>query len=159
MPVRRVKELLDREGIEYRTIRHAPAFTAMEEAAASHIPGAAWAKTVVFFDHDRPGLAVLPATYHVNQERLARLSQADSARLATEEETVRLFPECEAGAMPPFGLLWDVPVYADESITAVDRVAFHAGSHAEAVEMATSDFIRLADPEVGDFADRDRPQA
>lgn len=154
MPVRKVKELLEREKVSYRTIDHPPAYTAMEEAAVTHVPGASWAKTVVYFADGKPGLAVLPATHHVNTGRLAEHAGARELRIATEEETEDLFPDCELGAMPPFGELWGIPVILDDSLAEAERIAFHAGSHRESVELAYADFERVAKGMKGSFADR-----
>jgi Ala-tRNA(Pro) deacylase len=154
MPVRKVKELLEGAGISYRAVEHPPAYTAMEEAAVTHVPGASWAKTVVYFADGSPGLAVLPATHHVNTEKLARESGASELRIATEEETEDLFPDCELGAMPPFGNLWGVPVIVDESLSDAGSIAFHAGSHRESLELAYSDIEKVAGAAKGSFADK-----
>lgn len=154
MPVQKVKRMLENEGVTYRSILHPVAYTAQEEAAASHVPGSAWAKTVVFIADGEPGLAVLPATHHVNPDRLAETLGASELRMATEDETAEFFPDCEVGAMPPFGGLWGVMVYVDESLSEEGRVAFHAGSHKESLEMAYGDFERVAQAEKADFADR-----
>lgn len=152
MPIERVRELLEREHVTYRTMKHAEAYTAQEEAAAAHVSGYEWAKTVAVYLDDDPALAVLPATHHVDPERLARAAGAERIRLAGEPELAELFPDCEVGAMPPFGALWDVPVYLDRALEGVERVAFHAGSHDEAVEMEYAEFARLLDAAVADFA-------
>jgi Ala-tRNA(Pro) deacylase len=110
---------------------------------------------VVFYADDRPGLALLPATRRVDLQRLARAAGARDARLASEEEMTELFPDAEVGAVPPFGGLWNVPVFCDESLRRRERIAFHAGSHREAVRMAYGDFERLAEPVVADFSERE----
>lgn len=153
MPIQRVRELLEKDGTEYTVIPHAAAYTAQEAAAAAHIPGAHWAKTVAFYADGRPALAVLPATRHIDLERLALAAGASRVRLATEKEIADLFPECELGAVPPFGALWGLPVYLDRSLAAHGRVAFHAGSHREAVAVSFPDFERLLEAVVADFAE------
>lgn len=155
MPIDRVESLLREHDTEYERIEHPPAFTAQEEAAAAHVSGREWAKTIVFYADDRPGLALLPATHRVDLERLARAVGAHEARLASEDEMADLFPDVEVGAVPPFGALWDLPVFCDESLRQHEHVTFHAGSHREAVRMGYSDFERLAEPVVAAFAERE----
>lgn len=152
MPINKVQDLLKEKGIEFSTIEHRVAYTAQEEAAAAHVPGREWAKTVIFHADGEPILAVLPATHQVDPERLAALAGCDEIRLATEDELGDLFPECELGAVPPFGALWGYPVYADRSLVDAGRIAFHAGSHREAVSMEFSDFVSVAGPRMGAFA-------
>ncbi|MBI4541266.1 MAG: YbaK/EbsC family protein [Gemmatimonadetes bacterium] len=153
MPIQRVRDFLEREGNDYAVIPHPVAYTAQEEAAAAHVPGAEWAKTVVFFGAGQPGLAVLPATRHVDLERLALAADTSRVRLATEAEMADLFPDCEVGAVPPFGGLWGLPVYLDRSLAHSARIAFHAGSHREAVTMGYADFERLLGAVIVEFAE------
>jgi Ala-tRNA(Pro) deacylase len=155
MPNERVTDLLSAHGAEYRRIEHARAFTAQEEAAAAHVPGREWAKTVVFYADEAPAIALLPATYRVDFDRLAEAAGAQATRLASEDELANLFPDCEVGAVPPFGSLWHVPVFCDASLRLREQIAFHAGSHREALQMGFADFARVAEPVVADFAVRE----
>lgn len=148
----RLEELLEAEGVDYEVIRHEPVFTAQEEAAAAHVPGRSWAKTIVMLVDSRPALAVLPATRRVDTEEFRRLVGARKARLADEEEFADLYDDCEAGAMPPFGSLYGQPTFVDDTLRRAERIAFHAGDHRIAVEMAYADWERLADPVPGSFS-------
>jgi Ala-tRNA(Pro) deacylase len=154
MPTRRVQNLLQERGAEYARIEHEPAYTAQQEAAAAHVPGREWVKTVVFFRDDEPALALVPATHRVDIERLSTAAGARSARFASEEEIAELFPDCERGAVPPFGSLWGLPVFCDAALRLREQVAFHAGSHREALQMKYSEFERLAEPVVAEFSER-----
>lgn len=146
MPVRKLKEYLDRHGIEYVTITHSPAYTAQTIAAAAHIPGKDLAKTVMVALDDQMAMAVLPSSVMVDLERLREAAGVDKARLATEAEFKGLFPECEVGAMPPFGNLWDMPVYVDPTLAKDEDIAFNAGSHVELIKLAYDDFAMLVKP-------------
>jgi Ala-tRNA(Pro) deacylase len=146
MPVKRLKEYLDRHGIEYVTITHSPAYTAQTIAAAAHIPGKDLAKTVMVVLDDQMAMAVLPSSTMVDLERLREAAEVKKARLATEAEFKGLFPECEVGAMPPFGNLWDMPVYVDATLAEDEDIAFNAGSHVELIKLAYGDFARLVGP-------------
>lgn len=148
----RLKELLEDEGVEHEVIRHDPVYTAQEEAAATHITGRAWAKTVVMFVDGEPALAVLPATRRVDEEAFRRVTGADEVRLGQEEEFASLYDDCEPGAMPPFGGLYGQATFVDDSLRRAERIAFHAGDHETAVEMAYADWERLADPVPGSFS-------
>ncbi len=135
----------------YTVLTHRTAFTAQEEAAAAHVPGRQWAKTVVCFADEEPILAVLPAHHHVDLERLRKLVGAATIRIAMERELSALYPLCETGAIPPLGHLFGQPVYVDRVIAEDTEVVFHAGTHVDAVRMRYSDLAAISSPVVGDF--------
>lgn len=148
MPVRRLKEFLDGHGVKYLTIKHSPAYTAQEIAASAHVRGRELAKTVVVKLDGRMALAVLPASVKVDLDLLRRESGAGKAELASESEFVGAFPECELGAMPPFGNLYGMPIYVDDRLLEDEEIVFNAGSHSELIRMSYDDFERLTVPKV-----------
>jgi len=148
MPVRRLKEYLDRENVKYVSIRHSPAYTAQEIAASAHIRGQDLAKSVVVKVDGQMALAVLPASVKVDLGFLREAAGARRTELATESDFINAFPECELGAMPPFGNLYSMPVYVDERLTLDKEIAFNAGTHSELIRMPYADFARLAKPQV-----------
>ena len=157
MPVRQLKQFLDENEIRYVTLSHSPAFTAQEIAASAHIPGRELAKTVIVKLDGKMAMAVLPASYFVDLERLAEVAGARQAELATEAEFKNLFPGCEPGAMPPFGNLYDMPVFSSGSLEEDKEIAFNAGSHTELLRLAYADFKRLVKPQVVSFSTRPQP--
>jgi len=152
MPVRKLKELLERENIKYVSIRHSTAFTAQEIAAATHIPGKELAKTVMVKVNGKMAMAVLPASYEVDFKKLKEIAGAANVELAVEEEFKYMFPECDIGAMPPFGNLYSMDVFVAIPLTEDEEIAFNAGSHSELIRLPYRDFERLVKPRVGDFA-------
>jgi Ala-tRNA(Pro) deacylase len=154
MAVRKLKEFLDSQKVKYVSITHSLAFTAQEIAASAHIPGSELAKTVVVKLDGRTAMVVLPASQKVDFEALRRLAGATEARLASEQEFRDMFPECEVGAMPPFGNLYGMEVFVTKGLTADEEVAFNAGSHTELIRLAYRDFERLVKPKVVDFPPR-----
>lgn len=158
MPIaKKLETMLEESAVDYEVIAHEPAYTAQEEAAATHTPGREWAKTVVMFADDEPALAVLPATRTVDESAFRDLAGAAEARLAREKEFAGLYDDCEPGAMPPFGALYGQPTFVDESLRRAERIAFHAGDHETAVEMAYGDWEKLAEPVPGSFSNRREP--
>src|SRR5690349_5189464 len=149
-----VQEFLRRGNVAYTVFQHAPAFTAQEEAAVTHVPGRNWAKAVVCFADGEPIQAVVPADREVDLDRLADVARAHEMRLADEAELRWLYPDCELGAMPPLGPLYKQAVYVDEALTHDDEIVFNAGTHTDAVCMRYADFAVLARPIVGRFAER-----
>ncbi len=143
-------------GVPFTLLRHPPAFTAQREAAAAHVPGREWAKTVVCLADGKPLLVVLPAHYKVDLESLKAVVNAGELRLATEQEFSALYPECETGAMAPLGPLYGQPVFVDRSLTKDPEIVFHAGTHIDAIRMRYSDFVKLVHPVAGEFARIDR---
>ena len=148
MPIKKLKDHLDGEKIKYVTISHSPAFTAMEVAESAHVPGRALAKTVMVKLDGRMAMAVLPSTRKVDLNLLRESAGAEEAKLATEAEFKSLFPDCETGAMPPFGNLYGMDVYVSPSLAEDDQIAFNAGSHTEVMRLAYQDFERLVKPRV-----------
>ena len=151
MPVKKIKEFLDGAGVKYIVVSHAPAYTAQEIAASAHIPGRELAKTVMVKLDGKMAMAVLPASHVVDFDQLKQTAGSEKAELASEDEFRNLFPECEVGAMPPFGNLYDIPVYAEISLTEDEEIAFNAGSHKELFRMAYKDFTDLVKPTAGKF--------
>lgn len=150
---RRVKAYLEEEGVAYEHGEHPPAFTAQEVAAAEHIPGKELAKTVMLTDGGTFLMAVLPATRRVEIDELREVAGNSELRLAEEEEFADLFPNVEIGAMPPFGNLYDVPVFVDQSLREDESITFNAGTHTDTIRMAYADFERLVDPVVAEFSE------
>jgi Ala-tRNA(Pro) deacylase len=154
MPVQKLKEFLDREGVKYVSIHHSQAFTAQEVAASAHVSGVEMAKTVVVRLDGRTALAVLPASQWVDFAALKACTGAGEARLASEQEFRDMFPDCELGAMPPFGNLYGLEVYVAKRLAEDEEIAFNACSHTELIRLAYRDFERLAKPRVMEFAHR-----
>jgi Ala-tRNA(Pro) deacylase len=151
MRPRSLDQFLQRARVPYTTFRHPEAFTAQSEAAVSHVPGRSWAKIVVCMADEEPILAVLPAPYMLDLEQLCLLTGARALRLASEHEFEQLYPDCEAGAMPPFGNLYLQRVFVDQSLVGETDMAFNAGTHTDAIRMHYFDFAELTRPIVGLF--------
>jgi len=152
MPIlTKLREFLDKQAVHYETLTHAPAFTAQEVAAAQHVPGRELAKVVIAKAGERFVMAVLPALNKLDLAKLGAALPEKTAQLASEEEFARLFPQCEPGAMPPFGNLFGLPVYVDTSLSRDETIVFQAGTHTETVRLRYAEFARLVAPTVGDF--------
>ena len=151
MPVTTLKQLLDTEKIKYVSIIHSTAYTAPEVAASAHIPGRELAKTVIVYLDGEMAMAVLPANRKVVLADLREMTGADQAKLVPEEDFKKRFPDCEVGAMPPFGNLYGMEVYVAASLAQNAEIAFNAGSHTEVIKLAYKDFERLVRPQVIPF--------
>jgi Ala-tRNA(Pro) deacylase len=138
--------------MRYVIMSHSKAYTAQGIAAVSHIPGKYLAKSVIVKLDGALAMAVLPASYQVDLTALKKAVGVKDAELASEREFKQHFPDCETGAMPPFGNLYGIPVYVDESLTEDEEIAFNAGSHHELIRMSYLDFDRLVRPEVMSFS-------
>jgi Ala-tRNA(Pro) deacylase len=153
MPVPALTNFLDQHKVKYAIIPHSPAFSAQQIAARAHISGKELAKTVILKVDGRLAMAVLPASQKVD---LGELRQAIgwNIEIAQEEEFRSRFPECDLGAMPPFGNLYDMDVYVADSLAEDEEIAFNAGSFTELVQLAYQDFERLVRPRVLHFGAR-----
>lgn len=148
MPVKALKEFLDNHHIKYMCINHSPGFTAQEIAAAAHVSGKQLAKTVIVKLGDQLAMVVLPANEHINFAALKKFTGGKNADLARESEFKGKFPECEVGAMPPFGNLYGMPVYVSNHLSDWGQIIFNSGSHSELMKLSYQDFVRLVKPEV-----------
>ena len=136
-------------------IRHHPrAVTAQEVAASEHVPGKMLAKTVMVLADGKMIMLALPATYQVDIEKASTALRAGEVRLAQEGEFEDTFPDCEVGAMPPFGNLYEVPVYVEEALAEDETIVFRAGTHTDTMSVRYADFERLVEPTVAEFAAR-----
>lgn len=149
MPVKKLKDFLDRQKVKYMVCIHSTAYTAQEIAASAHIRGKNLAKTVIVRLDGKLAMAVLTASQRVSFNLLKKLGKAKTAELAGEEEFKNYFPDCEVGAMPPFGNIYKLAVYADKKLSEDREIAFNAGSHRELIKLSFSDFKKLVKPKFG----------
>ena len=151
MPATALKEYLDSHGIRYVSIRHSLAYTAQEVAASAHVLGRDFAKTIIVSSDEGLAMVVLPASRRLVLADLREMMITGHVRLASEAEFKAVFPDCELGAMPPFGNLYGMPVYVAASLAEEPEIAFNAGTHTEVIKLAYEDFDRLVQPTVLDF--------
>src|SRR2546425_1645159 len=140
MPVKTLKQFLDKEKIKYVSIVHSTAYTAQEVAASAHITGKELAKTVIVELDGKMAMAVLPANRKIVLQDLREVTGSDQVKFASEEGFKQQFPDCETGAMPPFGNLYGMEVYVAEALNENDQIAFNAGSHTEVIKLSYKDF-------------------
>ncbi len=153
--LKRLKEYLDQHSIKYQTITHSVAYTSQEIAAAAHISGQQMAKVVMVKADGEMIMTVLPASHVVDLRRLQEISGARNVVLASESEYAPLFEDCEPGAMPPFGNLFNLKVYVSTPLSDDEQIAFNAGSHRELVRLSYKDFDRLVKPQTAAFSIKD----
>ena len=149
---KKLKGLLKKEKVKFEHVTHPEVYTTQEVAAVEHERGRYVIKTVVLKADGNFVLAAVPAALKVDTEALGKLLGAKEVVVAEEHEFASLFPDCEVGAMPPFGKLYDLPLWIDERLTKSEHVVFNAGTHADTVKMSFADYQRLASPQVGEFA-------
>ncbi len=156
--VDRLKQCLTEQHVYFEMQEHRQVYTMQEVAAVLHEKGEHVAKVFIASVDSKPIMLVLPAPAHVDLEKVRRLLKATEARRAREFEFAQLFPDCEVGAMPPFGHLYQVPVILDRSLVAEASIVFQAGTHHTTVKIAMSDYERLVNPLVGDFIAHHEPE-
>jgi Ala-tRNA(Pro) deacylase len=148
MPLSKLRSFLDSHNVKYLVISHSLAYTAQGVAALAHISGKKLAKTVIVKIDGFLAMAVIPASLHVDLDKLRKITGAKEVALATEREFKHAFPDCETGAMPPFGNLYDMAVYADASLAENAEITFSAGTHRELVRMNWIDLMRFVNPSI-----------
>ena len=145
-------KFLNERKIPYRVDHHEPTATATETAQVEHVSGKRFAKTVVVRHDDQMILAVVPAHRHVDLERLSEMTGKGPLELATEKEFSRVFPDCDVGAMPPFGRMYSLDVCIDVDIAICPEVTFNACTHEHTVTVSGRDFLKAAEGQVGSFS-------
>lgn len=149
---KRLKDFLDKNKIKYDAKKHKEVFTAQEVAAVQHVPGDAMAKVVIVKADSKTGMVVLPASHKVDFKKLNKILGTKNLRLATEQEFKSLFPDCEVGAMPPFGSFYNIPVLADQALAKNKEIVFRAGSHKDTIKMKLQDYGKLEKPVLVDVS-------
>ncbi len=149
--LKRLTDYLDKNNVKYVVLTHSPAYTALEIAAITHVPGREVAKTVMANIDGKMSMAVLPSSCMVDFDLLRKGLHASDAELAAEVDFLQAFPECEVGAMPPFGNLYGMEVYVDGTLIGDHEIIFNAGNHRELIRMNARDFERLVKPNVLSF--------
>jgi len=149
-----VQKYLTDQGVQFELIHHEQAFSAQEVAAAEHVTGHMFAKTVIVQGGGSAHMLVLPASRHVDLKAAGKLIGA-KLKMASEEEMKALFADCDIGAEPPFGSQYGLTTYVDESLAAMDEIVFRAGAHDRTVRMRCADYVRLESPTVGSFTIED----
>ena len=156
MTAPRLHEYLDEHGVDYETHTHERAVSAQRLAAAEHHTGWDVAKPVILKVGGELAMAVLPAPLEIDLERAREVFGGNTVELAAEDEFADAFGDCESGAEPPFGNLYDMPVFLDEHLRERSEMICRDGSHTETLTLATNDFVRLVQPEILDFC---RPES
>jgi Ala-tRNA(Pro) deacylase len=146
-----VQSYLDQLGINYKISHHPTAYTAQDLAAAEHVPGRKVIKPVVVQADGHFVMCALPAPYKVDLDELRNQLDADDICLVEENKLQDLFPDCEVGAEPPIGRMFNMQTLMDESVMSDDQVMFQAGTHDDAITMSLADYRRAAMPEVAHF--------
>lgn len=148
----KLKYLLDSEHVSYKELEHEATYTALETAQAQHLPGRQVVKSVIIEAEGDYMMCVLPSTRRIDFDKLTHVLGVQKAMLAEEALVSSLFPDCETGAEPPFGLLAGLKVYVDNTLEENEEIAFNDGSHTSLVLMKFKDYVRLARPTFGDFS-------
>ncbi|MFB3826451.1 MAG: aminoacyl-tRNA deacylase [Bryobacteraceae bacterium] len=139
---------MDESRVGYTHTVHQLAYTAREVASAEHVPPQEVAKTVIVWGDNGYSMLVLPASMVVDFQEVRAVLGLSHVRLATESELAQLFPDCDLGAMPPFGNLYLMPVYMDRTLLRDERIAFNAGTHRDVIHMKMDDYRRLVEPKI-----------
>ena len=147
-----VIEFLDKSKVKYKVTKHKAAFTAQEMAAEEHEPGKYVAKPVVVKADDKYVMCVLPACYNIDLKALKSQLKAKSVKVAKEKELGEIFGDCELGAQPPFGNLYDLPTIMDKVLEQDDHIMFQGGTHEKSIRMSMDDYRKLVGPKVLEFS-------
>jgi len=150
----KLDEFLSERQVPFQKLAHPPAYAANRIAQALHVPGREMAKSVLLRTGHGHVLAVVPATHQVDLDEIRDCLGEESVEMACEEEMEQLFPDCERGAMPPFGSLYHLPTIVDRSLTKDEEIVFEAQSHEEAIRMTYRDYEAIEHPRMGQFAHR-----
>lgn len=142
----KLKAYLDREKIDYQVLEHSVAYTAMEIAGSQHVPGRQVVKSVIVKINQKFLMCILPAIHYIDLYKLQEILKTREINLASEQEISKLFPEFEVGAEPPFGNLYNMPIYADKTLEVDEDIVFNAGTHTDMIKMKWNDYARLAKP-------------
>jgi len=148
----RVIKFLKKSKVKYEVTKHKPAFSAQEMAAVEHEPGKYVAKPVIVKADGKYVMCVLSACYKIDMRALKKQLGAKKVSLAEEKDMGKLFDDCDLGAEPPFGNLYDLPTIIDKALEKDDHITFQAGTHEKAIRMSMDDYRKLVNPQVLEFS-------
>jgi Ala-tRNA(Pro) deacylase len=149
----RIRDFLDSQNVPYEALHHSQAFTAQEVAHSLHVSGKKCVKAVVAERDCEKILVVMPASHRLNFQELKAALRAHQLEMLVESELVGLFPDCDLGAIPPFGNLYGIDVWVDRAVASTERIVVCAGTHEDCIRMRYSDFAKLTRPFVGHFSE------
>src|ERR1017187_9275898 len=155
----RIRDYLESQDVPYEEIHHCQAFSAQEVAHSLHVSGRICVKAVVAERDHELVLVVVPASHRLNFQEFKSASRANQLEMLVESELARLFPDCDLGAIPPFGNLYGIEVWVDRAVSSTEKIVFCAGTHEDCIRMRYSDFAKLARPFVGHFSELESAQA
>jgi Ala-tRNA(Pro) deacylase len=155
----RIRDYLESQDVPYEELHHSQAFSAQEMAHSLHVSGKICVKAVVAEGDHELVLIVVPATHRLKVEEFKSAMKAHQVEMLVESELVRLFPDCDLGAVPPFGNLYGIEVWVDRAVASTEKIVFCAGTHEDCIRMRYSDFAKLARPFVGHFSELESAQA
>jgi Ala-tRNA(Pro) deacylase len=149
-----VQNFLTQQNVPFDVLEHESAYDALRVAQALHVPGIEVAKTVLLrANHDDNFIvAVLPATCSIDLDQVSDALGGSMIELATESEVGEHCPDCELGALPPFGSQYDMQTVVDESLAVDEEIVFEGNTHQEAIRMKYQDFLQVERPMVLSFA-------
>jgi len=147
-----VLEFLKKSGVRYEVTEHKPAFTAQSMAAVEHEPGKYVAKPVIVKADGKYVMCVVSANHKIDLRTLKSQLPAKSVELATEEDMEKIFGDCELGAEPPFGNLYDLPTIMDKALEGDDHIMFQGGTHEKAIRISMDDYRKLVAPKLLEFS-------
>jgi len=149
-------DCLDGNKVSYEVLLHPEAVTAQRIAQAEHVKGRHHAKVVMVKSGDQHLMMVLPADHQIDLEKVEK-AIGEAVSLGKEQEFTTLFSDCAIGAMPPFGNLYGLPTYVDQSLAEQDYIVFEAGTHRDAIKMSYRDYEKIVKPKVNDLAIKLQP--
>jgi Ala-tRNA(Pro) deacylase len=147
-----VMDYLKHNNVQYEVIEHVPAFSAHEVAVVSHVPEKDLAKTLIVNADGKFYMVIMPADHRLDDHLLHDVLKAKHVHLASEEDLQQIFPDCEVGAMPPFGNLYALPVFTDKAMADDDVIVFNACSHTKSIRLKMYDYLRLVKPVIAEFS-------
>ena len=149
----RLIRILEEGGVTYQRLPHSEAFTAQELAEAEHVKGRKHAKVVLVKSREELVMAVLPSDRLLDLKKF-EAETGSAAELASEDEFRSRFPDCELGAIPPFGGLYGMETFVDTHLAEEESIIFEAGTRKEAMRIRYRDFGRLVNPTVVDIGNK-----
>jgi Ala-tRNA(Pro) deacylase len=149
-------DCLDGNKVSYEVLHHPEAVTAQRIAQAEHVKGRHHAKVVMVKSGDEHLMMVLPADHQIDLEKVEK-AIGKAVSLEQEQEFKTLFSDCAIGAMPPFGNLYGLPTYVEQSLAEQDYIVFEAGTHTDAIKMSYRDYEKIVKPNVNDLAIKLQP--
>ncbi len=144
-------DILKKNNCSYKTFVHEPVLTSEQAARVRGNDLSMGAKAMVLRSQGKYFMAVVSGAKTIDMKKLKKILKTKSLSFASPEEVLKI-TGCEPGGVPPFGNLFNIPIFLDSFITKHETIDFNAGLRTHSIEMMLKDYVEIVKPMIAEFS-------